>query len=63
MRTYGALPNTTITIIQAIDEREIPSIGDEAPVSVTKGADFEHSLASMHEAERKIPAYPKFAFA
>jgi hypothetical protein len=24
MRTYGALPNTTTTMVQAIDEREVP---------------------------------------
>jgi hypothetical protein len=63
MRTYGALPNTTTTMVQAIDEREVPSVSDKAPVSATKGADFEHSLASIYETERKTPAYPKLAFA
>jgi hypothetical protein len=50
-------------MIQAIDEREVSLVSDKAPVSATKGADFEYSLAFIHETERKTPAYPKLAFA
>jgi hypothetical protein len=63
MRVYGALHNTTTTMVQAIDEREVPSVDDSAPVSTTRGIDFEHALTSMHKDERRTPAYSKLAFA
>jgi hypothetical protein len=44
----------------AIDEREVPSVSDDAPA--TKGRGMKEALNSMHEAERKTPAYPKLDF-
>jgi Transposase IS4 len=44
-----------------VDEREVPSVSDDAPA--TKGRGLQEALDSMHEAERKTPAYPKLDFA
>jgi hypothetical protein len=47
-------------MVKAINEREVPSVPNDAPA--TKGRKLEDALASMHEAEKRIPAYTKLDF-
>jgi hypothetical protein len=42
-------------MVKAIDEQEVPSVADDAPA--IKGRKMGEVLDSMHEAERRIPAY------
>jgi hypothetical protein len=55
-RTYEALHN--ITMVNAINEREIPSVSDQAPAPASKKGSIKRPLNLMHEAERNTPAYP-----
>jgi hypothetical protein len=47
-------------MMKPVNEREIPSVPDDAPV--TKRRKFNNALDSMHEAEKRIPAYEKLDF-
>jgi hypothetical protein len=49
-------------MINAIDEREVSSVSDQAPAPVSKKGDIKRPLNLMHEAERSIPAYIKLTF-
>jgi hypothetical protein len=45
---------------KAIDEREVPSVPDDAPANKKRG--MQEALDSMHGAGGKTPAYKKLAF-
>jgi hypothetical protein len=49
-------------MVNAIDEREVPSISNQAPAPASKKRGIKRSLNLMHEAERNIPAYTKLTF-
>ena len=46
---------------RGVDEREVLLVSDNAPATKERG--LQKTLNSMHEAERKTPAYPKLDFA
>jgi hypothetical protein len=49
-------------MVNAIDEREVPSVSDQAPVPADKKGDIKRPLNLMHEVERSIPVYTKLTF-
>jgi hypothetical protein len=59
-RTYEALHNTTM--VNAIDERKVPSVSDQAPAPASKKGDIKRPLNLMHETKRSTPAYTKLTF-